>query len=274
MPQEMVINDRDSELASAPSVIRTSSDSIRLNLEDCGFIRPDRLVRWRCIIDLALECGRSIQITPPKSVDAKNYAGRMELFKGTDYVYPFQQNNPDTFFPLIKITNDRNESIYEECLRVFGYSKATSNYVNRVSDAFVELADNIYFHSGEKVNSGWGYIHAQAHPQSGIIRLGICDVGVGIYGSYERTGQLKGRTEENLVRDVFEEMESSLNVGPGKGHRGLGLHEVREFINTNTGLLTMRTGNMLVYVNQTGVYPQRTTYKTEGTWIELRIPIR
>ncbi|NJL25788.1 MAG: hypothetical protein HC902_11835 [Calothrix sp. SM1_5_4] len=198
----------------------------------------------------------------------------MELFKGTDYVYPFQQNNPDTFFPLIKITNDRNESIYEECLRVFGYSKATSNYVNRVSDAFVELADNIYFHSGAKVNSGWGYIHAQAHPQSGIIRLGICDVGVGIYGSYERTGQRKGRTEENLVRDVFEEMESSLNVGPGKGHRGLGLHEVREFINTNTGLLTMRTGNMLVYVNQTGVYPQRTTYKTEGTWIELRIPIR
>jgi len=198
----------------------------------------------------------------------------MGLFKGTNYVYPHTEQDPTTFFPLKKIVNDRNEEVYEDCQRVFSYSNATANYVNRVSDAFVELADNIYFHSGEVANSGWGYIHAQAHQQSGNIRLGICDTGLGIFGSYQRTGQLRGRTEESLAKDIFEELESSLNLGPSAGHRGLGLYEVRQFLNTHTGLLRMLTGNVIVYVNQTGVYSQRNNFRTDGTWIDMRIPIR
>lgn len=272
---ELLINDNDLELATAPTEILSGRfTDVKLNIENCHFIRPAKLVRWRCLLDLATSCGLRVQIVPPSKEDAKSYAGRMGLFRDTNYVYPHRENEPTTFFPLIRITNDRNESLYEECQRVFGYSNATANYVNRVSDAFVELADNIYFHSGQTANSGWGYIHAQAHKQSGNIRLGICDVGVGIYGSYERTNQLRGRTEEVLTKDVFEELESSLNAGPRQGYRGLGLHEVREFINTNTGLLKMYTGNTLVYVNQTGVYSQRNSFRTDGTWIDMRIPIR
>lgn len=263
------------DLAHAPSEIRSKKHtSLLINLERWNYVRPYELVRIRSIIDLANEMNLSIQITPPLSVDVKDYAARMGLFEGTGFQYPYNKNNSVTFFPLIKITNDRNEEVYEECRKVFGLSNATANYVNRLSDAFVELADNIYYHSGTTENSGWGYIHAQAYLQAGVIRLGLSDVGVGVYGSYERTGQLRGRTEEQLTKDVFEELESSLNPGPKKGHRGLGLHEVKEFIDRHTGLLVMRTGNVTVNANQVGIYPQPSGFKTEGTWIQMRVPIR
>lgn len=269
------LNISDDQLAQAPSEIRSGNyNQLNLDLALLGYIRPYQLVRIRCLIDLAIEQNLSVQINPPNSSDVRDYAGRMGLFKGTSYTYPYNENHSSTFFPLIKITNDRNESIYEECRKVFGLSNATANYVNRLSDAFVELADNIYFHSGETENSGWGYIHAQAYKHGGTIRLGLSDVGVGVYGSYQRTGQLRGRSEEQLTRDVFEELESSLNPGPKKGHRGLGLHEVKDFIDRHTGLLVMYTGNVIVNVNQVGIFPQKSSFKTEGTWIQMRVPIR
>jgi anti-sigma regulatory factor (Ser/Thr protein kinase) len=265
----------DDELATASNKLKNLNDNkITFDLSNYSFVKPYQLVRIRCLYDLALELGLSFFTTYPLDQNVKDYCGRMGLFEGTDYAYPYKKKTEDKFFQLLKITNDRNETVYDECQKVLRLSKVTSNYINRLADTFTELADNIYYHSGSKENTGWGYMHAQAHIRSGQIHLGLSDVGVGVYGSYQRTNQVRNRTEEQVITDIFEELESCLNPGPQKGHRGLGLHETKDFIDKHTGHLILSSGNYSVHVNQTGIYPQENKYITEGTWIQMRVPIR
>ena len=195
----------------------------------------------------------------------------MGLFEGTNYEYPYDSHEPENFFPLKKIINDKNDLLFEDCCRVFEKSGATRNYIQRLAESFSELADNIYFHSGEEENCGWGYIHAQAYENK--ICLGICDVGIGIYESYKRTGQLKGRSEDKLIIDIFEESESSLNNSK-KNHRGLGLYEVKGFIDMHGGSLKMLSGNASVKLEKNKIDPKKIFYKTEGSWIEMVVPVR
>ena len=139
------------------------------------------------------------------------------------------------------------------------------------SGEYSELADNIYYHSGEKENCGWGYIHAQTYESK--ILLGICDVGIGIYESYKRTGQLNRRSEENLISDIFEENESSLNNSKNN-HRGLGLYEVKEFIGIYEGSLKMLSGNVTASLKKNKIDIKKLKYKTEGSWIKMEVPVK
>ena len=181
-------------------------------------------------------------------------------------------NIPSTFFPLIKVKDDRNFCIYEDSRRVFNCAGATNNYIDDVSDHFTELADNIYFHSGQTENSGWGYIHAQTYQQNKIC-LSIYDVGVGVYGSYKRTNQIRGRSEVEVVKDIFQELESSLNTDHKPRHRGLGLSGVKSFIDSQGGYLNLYTGKTEVTVKDSEVSLQEISYATYGTLIIMEVPI-
>jgi len=269
-----MINHHLGALASAPSKIRSKQYStFVLDLSAVEYVRSLPLTLWRCLVDLALMHGMQVNVIPPTQTDPKDYAGRMGLFAGTSYVYPYSEKKPERFFPLMKISNDQNELLFEESQRVFSYCNATNNYVNRLCEAFSELADNIYFHSGEKENTGWGYVHAQAYPKRGNITIALVDVGVGFYGSYSRTNQIRGRTEMQLLEDSFNELESSLNQNPGRGHRGIGLFEVREFIKKFTGSIGVRSGSSELIVTQVQMLVEQLNYDVDGTWIELTVPI-
>jgi len=270
----LVINHKDESLGSAPAQMSSGKyGAVHLDLSKSTYVRSIALVRWRCLIDLAQQFNLQLTITPPVNVAACDYAGRMGVFDGTTYQYPHHKRSADTFFPLIRVENDRNDRLYDECRKIFSLSKATMNYVDRLADAFTELADNIFYHSGKTANSGWGYIHAQAYPNAGNIYLGISDVGVGFYGSYARTNQTRNRTEEQIIVDSFEALESSLNPAPKQGHRGLGLHEVHEFVKKHTGRVHIRSGKASVSATQVGIFPESLGYKADGTWIEVRVPI-
>ena len=196
----------------------------------------------------------------------------MGLFEETNYSYqrPPNENESSHFFSLRKITNDRNEDIYKQCKKVF--HQIPFNYVRDLCDVFIELTDNIYYHSGQSENSGWGYVHAQTYDN---IQIALSDVGVGVYGSYQRRDKLKNRTEKKLVCDIFEESESSLNppLGQGDQHRGVGLSQVKDFIMESGGELNMYTGKVFAKVDQNGVRVlSNDNIKTEGTWIEMILP--
>ncbi len=265
-------------LSQAPSEIRsTKNENLSFSLEEISHFDPFTLVRWKSLFDLAHSQGNKINVKLPNNTDAKNYAGRMGLFENTDYQYPHDQNDSSRFFQLMKITDDRNDRIYDECKKILDNSNVPSNYITDLSEAFAELADNIYYHSGPSDNSGWGYIHGQVYGNHRI-EVALSDVGVSVYGSYKRRNQLRGRTEEQIIKDIFEEAESSLNQA-GRGHRGLGLNEVKNFISSFKGNFDMWTGNFFLRIDKEGVHSgphgmgEAKTIKTEGTWIQMKIPI-
>ena len=266
------IKNKGKELAQAPLEIRSGKyTQVNLSMEDVNFFEPYQLVQWKCIIDLAVEYNLEVSIEPPQNQDVGNYAGRMGLFEGSNYKYPYNCNISSTFFPLIKVKDDKNVRIYEDSRRVFKCAGATNNYIDDVSDHFTELADNIYFHSGQTENSGWGYIHAQTYKSK--ICLGICDIGVGVYGSYKRTNQIRGRSEAEVIKDIFQELESSLNTDHKPRHRGIGLSGVKSFIDSQGGYLDLYTGKTKVTVKDSEVSLKEISHTTYGTLIIMKVPI-
>ena len=236
-------------------------------------MRSNKIVRIKSIIQLAREHGLSVRVSPPSDEKLKDYAGRMGLFQGINYKYPYNKHPPDTFFPIYEITHDRTEFLYDKCRRVLSHSDLPSNYIDNITDAFIELANNIYFHSGPNENTGKGFIHAQAYLQYKKINIAIDDCGVGFLGSYKRTGQVRGRTELQILEDAFKEMESSLNPIPGQGHRGLGLLSVKNFVKDYNCKLEVRTGNSFLSMDSGAIDKKSLTYPYNGTNISLEVLI-
>jgi hypothetical protein len=263
------------EMGTAPANIRqTEMEVVHFDMSGWTNIRSFQLARARCLIDLAIQLRKGVMVTPPSRTSALNYSGRMGLFNGLSYVYPQTPQPPETFFPLTRIEHDRTEFLFDEMHRVLSLSNIPANYITRLCESFTELANNIYFHSGDTENSGWGYVHAQAYPHYRHIKIGISDVGVGFFGSYSRTGQIRGRTSHQIVRDAFEELESSLNLNPGRGYRGLGLSEVRNFVNLNSCKLNLWTGTTHARVFRNNfLESSESGWHNDGTLIELEVPI-
>lgn len=272
---------REQEIASAPEKISSYQYSeVQIDLSTVDFLESMDLTRARCLIDRLKDLGVKFSILPPIKQAVKDYAGRMGLFEDMDYNYPYHQHVPETFFPLIRVGSDRNDQLFEECQRVLNYSKLSVNYLAPLTEAFIELADNVYYHAGKMQNSGWGYVHAQVYEKGswfwkkGYIRICVTDIGNGFYGSYERTKQIRNRSETEILVDAFKEGESSLNVNPGRGVRGVGLYEVFKFVKEFSGRIKILSGAAQVSGMQNGLTSLNLPYRVYGTWVELEVPIQ
>lgn len=254
-------------------ILSSGDPQIELDFSGWRYVHSYYLTMARCLIDFAIGSGRQIFITPPTSASCRDYAGRMGLFRGTTYNYPYKPHQPHTFFPLTKIVNDRTEFLYEEMNRVLLQSNIPANYITSLCDSFTELANNVFYHSGHTENSGWGYVHAQAYPTAKKIKLAIADNGVGFWGSYGRTNQIRGRTPDQVVCEAFNELESSLNKAPGQGYRGIGLSEVRTFIKNNQAKLYLWTGATCACVTSSNISANSLEFDCAGTTIEFEVPI-
>lgn len=268
------------EISSSPYQLGPTPEKLRsgkiteliLNLSNVGFISSSDLAHLRCIFELAVQLKISVSFIRPIDKNKESYLGRMGLFEGTEYHYPLKKHDSDNFLALRKIKNQNNESLYTDLVRVFEPSGVSLQQIQSLSEALLELVNNIHFHSGPNYMQGWGFVHSQAlRGNSPGIWVGIVDVGVGFYGSYLRTGQLRGRTEAQIVLDSLEEGQTSLTGDLGKG-RGIGLGEVRQFVNDYEGLFTIRTGRTGLIVRKQGVKVIDLGYPVNGTWIELKVP--
>ncbi len=233
------------------------------------FIRPRHIAYWRCIIESATNQDVALEVLLPQDRFA-GYAGRMGLFKGTNYEYPYRKYSSHTFFELTKIGSDRNGDLYEKIARIL----SNSAYSSRIADFFnaiVELTDNIYYHSGPDVDSGWGFVVGQVLPISRHICLGICDPGVGFLGSYARFNRVNGRSEELLLRHSFENKESCM-TGQDPS-RGQGLTFARDFCERFGGWLEITSGTAYVRCNRGGLNSNTINQAAVGTIIEVAIPL-
>ncbi len=248
--------------------------SIKIDLSDIQFFTPAVLVRVRCIIDLAFDCKLKVFIIPPSNENVKNYGGRMGLFDGTGYTYPHNKQDSAKFFPLLKIVDDRDCTLEDKCHAVFN-PLAPGSLVTELADIFGEIANNIYFHSGPKGNQGWGYAHAQVYDDKGIVEVAVSDVGVGFLKSYQRTGQDRGRNEEQIILESFNELESSLNNKSEIKYRGIGLYETLDFIKKSSGKIRVLSGNTCVEWTCVKEFESSAlNYKLCGVLFEMSVPFK
>lgn len=252
MEQPLEIDHTIKTTGPIPNKICSNNYSqLNIDLSEVTWFDPDILARLKCVIDLAFQKQMQISVVPPNRRDCADYAGRMGLFDGTliggeEYKYPHHKHESHTFFPLLKIENDWDNTLQEKCLKLV---ENTLEYKPlELAEHFSEIADNVYNHSGEQERTGWGYAQAQAQ-RDGEIKIAVSDTGVGFLGSYERTNQINNREEIDIIIDAFKELESSLNNGVDLKHRGLGLYGVYEYIKEQSGTIQVWSGKSYVKIN-------------------------
>ena len=260
MQQQSTLNidDKIENTGPAPDKICSNNYSkLNIDLSNTKWFEPEKLVRLKCVIDLAHKHQMKVSIKPPNDQNYTDYAGRMGLFNNTlvngeeyKYTYNKLEHELDKFFPLLKIENDHNDTLQNKCLKVIENILGVGFKPFDLSDHFSEIADNVYYHSGKKENSGWGYAQAQAW-HGGRIQIAVSDTGVGFLGSYERTNQTKGRKEIDIIVDAFKELESSLNNGIDVKCRGIGLHGVYEYTKEQSGTIEVWSGNSYIKIEGT-----------------------
>ena len=276
---ELNINHSIEKTGPIPDVICSSSSDSQLNIDLHSVIwwTPDILVRLKCVIDLAKEYQIKVSIRTPEKSDVNEYARRIGLYNGTlinkeAYQHSYSKHDSDHFFPLFKIENDHNDRLEEKCLNLIKRNLKIRPF--DLANHFSEIADNVYFHSGRKENTGWGYAQAQAY-SDGRVQIAVSDIGIGFLGSYERTQQIRDRSEMDIIIDSFEELESSLNNQTDINHRGLGLYGVYEYIKEQSGQIEVWSGKSYMKINgKDEPIKKSLSYKVVGVLFKMSLYLK
>ncbi len=244
------------------------NSDVVFDLTKFKFFLPENIAHIRCLIDLSKNINSLSQktILPPENSSAKDYAGRIGLFDSTSYQYPYDKHEAVKFFPLYKINSDSNDPLIDQFVTVFSNTNIPINYCRDIAETFSEIADNVYFHSGASYKTGSGYACAQI--VNHILHIAVCDLGIGFYNSYKNNGTLKGRNEQQILRDSVEELVSSLN----DPFRGIGLFQAREFIERHGNCLEISTGNYRLVVSKQNIVVQKLDIPFDGAIIKMEIP--
>lgn len=272
---EYTISPLSPNLGQISKTLRSNTISkLTIDLSSATFFTPSELAKWRCAIDIALDLAISCSIFVPRDQNVKNYVGRMGLFEGTNYAYPFQMHTPRNFLPLVRISSDNNSALMENLSGLIeNQFNPVVGYTNRVVEGFSELASNIYWHSGAAKASGIGYFSAQSLKGSNPkLLIAVCDLGVGFYGSFQRENFTKGRGELEILLSSFKEGESSLKKDDP--HRGIGLYTVvEELIKQYSGRILLRSGHHFVNISRNQVSSGKLPQEFVGSLIEIEVPI-
>lgn len=235
----------------APKLINENHDEIILDFSNISNVQPLDLVHLKCIIDHALlsKCEKRMLIFP-RDEGVRNYCGRLGMFEGIPtYTYPLNKLASSNFIELQKIFDDDNDHIASKVISSMeSCSLPTAGIGTDLHNVLTEVANNVFYHSGAVVDSGWGYFAAQYYLRLKKFEFAFCDVGVGFKQSYTRAGKLMELQSDAIILKSFERHVTSINDPV----RGIGLNEMLEFITQYNGEITIQSHDGFVYLGKNG----------------------
>ena len=247
---------------------------IILDLSKLDFVRPVDSVHLQCIVEKAFRAKNNglipnFNLKYPKKSDVNLYLGRIGIFKKLkDYEYSIEHDS-NNFSELIYIENDRNAILGDKVQELLERGKfATSGLVDSLANSLTEIADNIFFHSGESYGEDWGYFIAQTYKETSL-HMAFCDVGIGFRGSFERTGKFNGISDKDLIAKSFEESITSTD----DPWRGIGLYQVYEFIRDFAGIMTIESGRGKVEIKDGKIFKNEIAWNMNGSLLSLSLPL-
>ncbi len=109
-----------------------------------------------------------------------------------------------------------------------------------LSISFAELIENAVKH-GEITSPAW--LFANYHPQPRIMHVCICDRGLGVRRTFEKSSSLRLRELALKSTDWIREATEPLVTSKTEGHAGYGLYLARELCRRNGGTFAIVSGN-------------------------------
>ena len=131
---------------------------------------------------------------------------------------------------------------------------------------FAELIENAVKH-GEITSPAW--LFANYHPQPQIMHVCICDRGLGVRKTFEKSSSPRLRELALASSDWIREATEPLVTSKTEGHAGYGLYLARELCRRNGGTFAIISGNAAF-----GIHPRNSDSATSDVeeLRELEIP--
>lgn len=151
-----------------------------------------------------------------------------------------------TAMPIRRVTRETMDEYIILAVKYF-QEKCPTKELTMLHQCFAELVNNVYDHSQSKIDS---YVFCQYYPQKNIIRIGVSDLGIGIFESvnrYHLNNMLETMGEIDSVNWAIKEKSTTKSIPRNKG---LGLSNIFTFIKTNSSEITLYTGNVAVFGNK------------------------
>ncbi len=191
------------------------------------------------------------------------YFQRMNFFR---FLFPninlperFNRHAPINFSPIIKIDNESNEKEIADTItstiwgKRFLTEEEKPNICAPIQYAIGEIVRNVVQHS-----EGYGYIASQYYPTTGLIRIGLSDMGIGILESFKKNKSPyydENDTHLSMLSKALKSRVSSKTHIPlppysnGYENQGVGLTMLRNLAKITCGYFFIATGNAYVLSN-------------------------
>ena len=252
-----------------------SKESERLDLTDADFIDPYALLLLALSLHRRASVATPIDVRWPARKDVLGWMRAMDFFDAIDdpklELHDRASARSDALQPITHITGEDSVSRLVNAFdrRLTDHYPLTDESRNALVKMMFELFQNIPQHSNATGEASDPYGLAAMQDYSGSIFLAVADMGIGLRQSLAtRDGFVDLSDLSALNRIVFDGM--SRFADPGRGGE---LRRIAKLVNRWDGLLVIRSGEALLYmdVERGDIYD---TPYFPGVQIGLRLPRR
>ncbi|WP_228063846.1 MULTISPECIES: ATP-binding protein [unclassified Streptococcus] len=224
----------------------TKFDSILFDFSRTNWIDAEMTVLLSMMFELALQTTKSV------SVDIETMPEKVKTILQKNNFFPYYglgEKLLDTYNTTITFFADNTskdayiyEYIKEEVFSAIG-TKISDDFLKEISYCIFEIIHNVRDHSG----ADRFYICGQHYPKTGILRLAISDLGVGVPAKVkERQPHLK--TDVEAVEWAFIDGNTTKRRKEG----GVGLYSIKELLH-NRGQLKLVSNQAYYSVSSSGI---------------------
>ena len=222
-----------------PQYRKNLDSNIWIDFTRLGFIHPFQIVSLSCLIEEYYVLGLQIHFTDCRNRNVCRYLDEIKFFNYWDRDFDrnrFTSLAKQTAFCLWQVDKVMITAYLLAAVRFFENNHFSGYDVFPLHICLVEAFNNIFDHSMSEVK---GYTLSQYFPNLNLIRLSVCDFGIGICKSVQN----HLGPDYTIADDLAIEKAFELGFSSGTDlNRGFGLDNLKKNV-LNTG------GNLTVVAN-------------------------
>ena len=274
-------------MAPIPRVLKSLADRppgkpICFDLRRLDWATPS-LMTFICACSRALEAqGTSMLLDIDENCAVFPYLQRMDFFEacGIPTVERFRRHAPGTrFVELQRVSSISSGGLSHEKL---AHASAVAvagdeDYLNTVGFleyCVGELLNNLRQHAGAD-----GFVCAQFYEKMDLVRLSVCDAGVGIRASLQRNPRFLSLDDDERALELA--IQPNVTGNPPSAapysntqNTGNGLYFLAQLVRKSKGRMWLCSGAALLIQDPEGAVAVQRTSPLMGTFVEMQIQRR
>lgn len=261
----------------------TEEKEIILDFNNARMLNPFFLGGLACIIQHYESGGKSFVLNHQENYSISSYLSAIcfpkchspEKNSDVDFLLTLEKFRTKNYIPIIAfptgfdrgVTDIREKILSAVSLILKNQLNFTEKNLMPISYIIDEMTHNINDHS----TADRGFVFAQYYPASNYIDICICDYGIGIYKSYQKSSKFNPESE----RQAIEFAINGCSTKDRPESKGFGISTSRDMlVNGLKGKFFLLSGNtaFIQSIENNGIIDMPDDFYYQGNYVALRVP--